>query len=349
MCYYIFSMKKHKYLSGILIIILLCVLIPEGVRAGSNSLVVPEGFYSIVSETGVNLYRKDYPGGNPDFVQMVNLYQGAKIKLLHGDVYDVRNGHGAFGGFDARISTKTLKQYWNDLLSDAKQPFCVLNGQFFKMGESPTRLPFSLKVDGKIITDGYGKDEHTGDKLMLEIWSDHVEIRELSKDALYNSTAPNIIAGLTEEARKSPTKYVARTFIGIDDQDGDRRSETILIFNTKTARQKDAAQVLREFGADKVMMLDGGGSTQLLCQDEFFIQSDRLIPQAIGVIPGSGSPIVEENAFTFNFGEYKSDSSNGTEQLSIVISDTKFVLFAVLPVALILIISISRIQRKVYY
>jgi hypothetical protein len=46
----------------------------------------------------------------------------------------------------------------------------------------------------------------------------------------------------------------------------------------------DAAQVLRDFGAEQVMMLDGGGSTQLSCKGEDYVSSDRLIPQALGVI-----------------------------------------------------------------
>ena len=34
------------------------------------------------------------------------------------------------------------------------------------------------------------------------------------------------------------------------------------------------------------MMLDGGGSTQLVCQGEAIIDTTRLIPQAIGVLAG---------------------------------------------------------------
>jgi hypothetical protein len=37
------------------------------------------------------------------------------------------------------------------------------------------------------------------------------------------------------------------------------------------------------------MMLDGGGSTQLMCSGEVLIESDRLIPQAIAVIAGRQS------------------------------------------------------------
>jgi hypothetical protein len=64
-----------------------------------------------------------------------------------------------------------------------------------------------------------------------------------------------------------------------------------LIFSTKSARQVDAARVLRSFGADKVMMLDGGGSAQLLCDGKDYVQSDRPVPQAIAVFAGSGQQL----------------------------------------------------------
>ena len=122
------------------------------------------------------------------------------------------------------------------------------------------------------------------------MWDDQVEILSLTAQNLYESTAPNIIAGLAEDAPKSPNKYVGRTFVGIKDKDGDLQFETVLIFNTLTARQVDAAEALRSLGAEKVMMLDGGGSTQLICQNVSYIESERLIPQAIGVLAAGPSP-----------------------------------------------------------
>jgi hypothetical protein len=44
-----------------------------------------------------------------------------------------------------------------------------------------------------------------------------------------------------------------------------------------------------------MMMLDGGGSTQLVCNGKSYISSDRLIPQAIGVVAGGGQSDVVAN------------------------------------------------------
>ena len=319
--------------------------------ASENASEIPPGFYLISSVNGIELYRKDYKGGNPDFVQVVDLSKGSQVRLLHGEIIDFQDGQGAFGGRDAKFQVVALEQFWDNVSASNPGAFCVSNGEFFKLGETPTRLPFSLKVDGEILSDGYGKDEYPGQKMILEIWADRVDIKELSLESLNNSSAPNIVAGLTEDARKSPQKYVARTFVGIDNRNGDGKFETVLIFNTRSARQKDAAGVLREFGAEKIMMLDGGGSTQLICQGSTYIASDRPIPQAIAVIAaGDGSLSVDTQVGAFSFPENPEGNNLSITQGGMLnLSDMKWVLFAVLPVGLILVLAISRMQRRAYY
>ena len=252
----------------------------------STGLAIPNGFNKVTAVYGAQLYRKDYQGGSPDFVQVVDLSLGAEIELLHGPIKEQREGHGIYGGDDPRILSRSLKQYWDEFAAKHANPFCVVNGQFFYMPESPTRLPFPLKVEGQIVSDGFGKGQFPGQKLMLEMWPGRADIRQLTKTALYGSTAPNIVAGLSEDARKAINKYVGRTFIGLVDKYSDSHFETILVFTTRSARQVDEAEVLRSFGAQKVMMLDGGGSTQMICLDKAYITSERLIPQVLGVQGG---------------------------------------------------------------
>ena len=350
----------------------LLIITPVGARARPLHTEAPAGFTLISSAPGVELYRKDYPGGSPDFVQVVNLNAGAQVKLLHGEISEYRAGQGVYGGDDPRFLSNRLKHYWNSVSSQYTGTFCVSNGQFFFMPEYPTRLPFPLKVDGTIVSDGYGINDHEGEKLMLELWSDRADIRELTKEALYSSSAPNIVAGLTEDGRKSPTKYVPRTFMGIDDRSGDGNFDTVLVFNTKSARQRDAAQVLRDFGADKVMMLDGGGSTQLICQGSGYVDSERLIPQAIAVIAGDGTTksaeVVQQVDFVlpeesvkqsandnnagsvlFNFDDGVQKALQYPATAGINIGDSVWILLFVIPVALVMVIGVSRIQRYEYY
>lgn len=247
----------------------------------------PQGFELIRSSVGVQLYRREYPSGYPDYVQVIRLDRGAEVLLLHGKISHQGVSSGVYGGLDARFNSRTIMQYWEQILADTSRAFCVTNGQFFYMYEYPTRLPFPLKINGAIISGGYSKGEFNDQKFMLEIWKDQVNIRPLTKVDFQKSSAPNILGGLAEDARKSPQKFVGRTFVGIADQNLDGVYEIVLIFNTQAARQQDAAETLRLFGAKKVMMLDGGLSTQLVCQGKPYIQTERLIPQAIAVLDGT--------------------------------------------------------------
>ena len=283
-------MDKRRFLiliNSLAISICLLARLPVPLAfADSTTENIPPGFTLVNATHSIEMYRKDYKGGNPDFIQIINLNQGAKVIPLNGDIRDPGVGNGIYGGSDARFALRTIDQYWQTLVSKDETGFCVTNGQFFLMGETPTRLPFPLKKDGEYLTDGYGKNEFPDRKLMLEIWEGKADIQPLSQAAFYSSTAPQIIAGLAEDANKRASKYVGRTFVGVDDRDLNHDNETILILVTKTARQVDAAEVLRSFGADKVMMLDGGGSAQLTCQGQALVSSDRPIPQALGIISG---------------------------------------------------------------
>jgi hypothetical protein len=271
---------------ALLILILTLFATYNRASAESSEIAIPEGFHLVSSTMGAQLYQKSYSNGTPDYVQVIYLRQGAAVELLVGELQETRPGKGVFGGDDPRIQSRSLEGFWKEATSIDENAFCVTNGSFFYMPESPTRLPFPLKIDGKIVSDGYAKKEFEGEKLMLALWADRADILELSQEALYASSAPNILGGLHEDANKNSKKYVGRTFVGVKDGDQDGASEIILIFNTLSARTSDAAKALRRFGADKVMMFDGGGSTQLICQGKDYIKSDRYIPQAIAVIAG---------------------------------------------------------------
>lgn len=252
---------------------------------------IPPDFRLIDAALGVQIYRKDYANGNPDFVQVIDLSQGARVELLYGNITEERPEKGSYGGADPRMTSPALQTFWQGMLNEDQDAFCVTNGTFFYMPEYPTRLAFPLKVNGKIITEGWGIDTYINQKLILELWPDRGAIRNLYQTTLYSSDAPNILGGLTEQANKRAKFAVGRTFVGLDDRDKDGKQEMLLVLNTQTALQSGAAAVLRDFGADRVMMLDGGGSTQLLCKSGWHIRSDRPIPQALAVFAAEPPPV----------------------------------------------------------
>lgn len=252
--------------------------------AEPDSSAAPPGFNPVDSAPGIQLFRKDYANGSPDYVQVIQLDIGAEVRLLHGSITEARPTHGSYGGPDPRFTSLPIQTYWRNVAQIEKNLFCVINGSFFYMPEYPTRLAFPLKVGGRLLSEGWGIKTYIDQKLILELWPGRADIQQLSKESLYDSMAPNILGGLTEDANKRAKYAVGRTFLGLDDRDGDGAAETMLILSTLTARQVGAAAVLREFGADKIMMLDGGGSTQLLCRNGHYIRSDRPVPQALAII-----------------------------------------------------------------
>ena len=246
----------------------------------------PPDFELIDSAPGVDLYRKDYAGGTPDYVLVVDLSKGAGIHLLPGAAASAGVGNGAYGGNSPTFSRQSLQQFWDSFTVDEPDAFCVVNGSFFATDADPAALAFPLKVDGQILSEGYGRDEFTDQKRMLELWSDHARITTLSSETLATSDAPNILAGLAEDANKDSSALIGRTFAGVDDADENGSLETVLFISSKTSRAADAAGVLRSFGADGVIMLDGGDSAQMMCDNQPQVYSDRSIPQAVGISAG---------------------------------------------------------------
>ena len=256
--------------------------------ASNQQQDAPYDFSLEIAHSGVELYKDNLT--ETQFVQVVDLSKGASVKLLHGNIADTGTGDGLYGGDNPSFERQSLQEAWNGFSGLNKNAFCITNGQFFSTNDDPTWLAFSLKRGGVYVSDGYAvagdDEEYPGQKLMLEIWGNRADITPLTRDNFYNSNAPNIIAGLTEDANKGPSDLVGRTFVGVDDANGDGIYEDILIYNSPHSTQSAASNVLRDFGADKVMMLDGGGSTQLICDGNLFVPSSnsRTIPQTLAVL-----------------------------------------------------------------
>ena len=265
----------------ILILIGLNLFNPEVTISQLNNPILD--FKLISNYQGINLYQKDL-----DYVQIVNLSHGEYIKFIHGKITDLGTSQGAYGGNDPQFQRQIISEVWSNLFSEDNNLFCITNGQFFRNDKNAsTGLAFPVKLDGKIVSDGYaGEIEFSNEKLMLEIWNNRALITKFKPISIKLSTAPNMIVGLQENADKGIEKETGRTFIGVKDQDGDLLNETILIFTSKQATQTHAAKVLKSFGAAQVMMLDGGGSTQLICQGKSYISSPRTIPQMIAIFSG---------------------------------------------------------------
>lgn len=240
----------------------------------------PEAF---LEKPGVVVYSE-----GKNYLAEVRLDQGAAVVLLHGDQQNDLASRGLYDGPYSRFSMESVEKYSKILQTEYEdRVVCVANGTFYAPGWPAKGLTLPLKVDGEILTSGWVKEGNPEQRLMLELWSDHADIKRLSAQELYNSTAPNILGGLTVLGQKDKDNSLPRTFVGIDDRDGDGKFETVLVAVFGSGRtQADADAELKSWGADATMMLDGGQSSQLTCDDKSLVSSrhGRKPPQAIGIV-----------------------------------------------------------------
>ncbi|MGL5082974.1 MAG: phosphodiester glycosidase family protein [Microcoleaceae cyanobacterium] len=260
-------------------------------QAQSN---LPPQFQLQQQGLGIKLYT-DHRG---NYVQTVNLSQGAGIKLLFG-AQGAGSSEGAYGGQSLSFQPQLLEAFWKQFTQTYKtRAFSVCNGQFFGVKEL-AELAFPVQINGKFITTGYaGSSEFPNEKVILGIQQEFAEIVPFSEQInIQTNSFPyqQAIVGIREDGgtqsmtwySKAPLQNLPRTFMGVADTDGDKLHETVLILTSTHQTQSGAAQILKSFGATSVIMLDGGGSTQLIVQGKTVIQSTdsraRQIPQAIGV------------------------------------------------------------------
>lgn len=277
--------------TGVLLLFCLLVALSHAAAATAARLAaIPEPFELFFSAPGVAVYGNESELDAEEYVQILDLSAGARLLLWHGAIVDAGVGEGQYGGASPRIERHYLPDVWLTLESTQPQMLCLTNGQFFRdtingMWVNPTELAFPLKSDGVVISEGYEQRRFRRHRAMLEIWDDHAAISPFSRLAFNSSGAPNIVVGLGESARVRATEELGRTFVGLGDGDGDGLQERLFIYSGAAATQAHAANVLRAFGAQRIMMLDGGGSAQLSCGGAGYIHRVRPLPQMMATIP----------------------------------------------------------------
>ena len=261
--------------------------------SSSSSFSVP-GFTPIKSAKGVNLYGS---ADKSDYLQVVDLSQGASIKLQTGQRTGDSQKGAAYGGINPQLPLQSIQDAWTGFSSNySSNAFSISNGAFFAQSwqqyyaHSDTEIAYPLKINDQVF-DGYGKNEYTNEKRKLEIWNDQARITDFDNNdinSIKDSSAPMVIVGLKDTADINKDQQIGRTFVGVEDRDNNGTNETVILLNSKEKTQAQATQILKKFGANQVMMLDGSGSSQLIAQGQNFLKGDdRWIPQTIGVVSGS--------------------------------------------------------------
>ena len=238
------------------------------------------GFQPILKATAVKVYYKNRQSSKKEYITVVQTTQ-AKIANLTGAVFSIPA---------SRVSKKTLSQFWQDAVSNntsTHKARVVINGTFFSTKQEPTGIAFGLKAGGNIVTYGYGiASEYPGEirTFSFNPQAGFASIQSYSTEGFRRF--PEVIGALDPKANKAATKYLPRTFVGVRDDNSDNLNETVIFYSSNAARQVDAENGLKCFGANSQAMLDGGGSTGIIVDGEALIDTPRKIPHAIGVFEG---------------------------------------------------------------
>lgn len=247
----------------------------------NQPLSVPAGFNPISTGNCVTVYRKDYAGGKPDFVTIADL-RCASIKNLNG------TPSGTAGA--SKIARKWLDSFWSDAVAGnvvgGKKARVVINGTFFSTTESPTPIAYGLKTGGTTLNYGYGSNDYPGFLRILMFDSSAGTCSILNYvQSTFNSSTPDG-AGIVDPGANfagAQNSWIARTLVGVADQNSDGVTETVLIYSSLLATQASAKAVLVSFGAQKVGMLDGGGSSGLIVDGVTQVTPGRTVPHAIAI------------------------------------------------------------------
>ncbi len=248
-----------------------------------QALTVPSGFTATNTWTGVTVYRKNYTGGTPDYVTVVDLRSGS-VRSLTGSVTNAPS---------ATLGRKLLGPgsgtFWSDAASQnsgARTARVVINGTFFSTAANPAPVAFGLRTGGVTLSQGYGLNEFPG---LIRVFTFDTA-RSLASIAPHSTsvftTQPDVIGALDVTANKSATSWVARTFVGVRDDDRDGTVERVLFYSSTYATQAWANNILTNFGASSVAMLDGGASTGLVIDGRAAITPGRTIPHAVAIYTG---------------------------------------------------------------
>jgi Phosphodiester glycosidase len=247
-----------------------CMGLPTAIQAQ----VEPVHFKLLNSMPGVRLYAS-----GSTFVHVLRPRDGATVRFLAElDAQD-------------RFVRKTTPDWFADWKkSVGDRAFSAVNAQFFDMRATEVApLAFAVKINGTVYP-GYGDlQEYRLQKRVVFFEDRRIRIIPFGSDRvrlLERSAAKDAMVGLAPEVSKAAEKRLGRTFIGTV------RNGNAVLVTSAAATQLEMVQVLRDFGVNDtaMVMLDGGGSTQLVTRGWTLLPRGtstaselRTIPLALGL------------------------------------------------------------------
>lgn len=238
---------------------------------------IPVGWSLVESGNGVRLFKK---GGTSHYVQEVNLTK-ASIAFHQGSSVLATSNNPSPSFVKRRVSGSS-NSYWSQYGSQA---FSIVNAAFFYGSESA----FPIKYNNTLVSAGYGNNEPWA-KRTFEVYGSYADVKPYTNTSNDYSTVlsqfshvPTAMVGIHPAAKKPrDEESIERTFIGLTSANSDK----VYILTTRSRTQLEAFDLLKnEFNCNgsKIVMLDGGGSTQMTCENVNYITSSRAVPSIIAI------------------------------------------------------------------
>src|SRR5215208_4254353 len=231
------QIKARKILVFSIMVFLLFIGVAD-TNAVRAAVPIPSGYTLIfptssTSSAGVRVYEKRNSRGVMDYVTIVDMRYGT-----------LRNFTGEVSGtiYDSAVRRYSIQTFWSRAIAQNtanRKAAVVINGTFFDPNNNPAKIAFGLKADWWRISYGYA------------VWNEFPGlIRTFAFDSSYGSSSiqpynpgdrsifdggiPNVVGGLDPSANKDKYNNIARTFVGVGDDNNDTKSETVIFFSSSS-------------------------------------------------------------------------------------------------------------------
>ncbi len=266
--------------------------IKEENRVKSMVSVVPSGYSLVKSKKGCRLYRKSISGGGAYYVQEINL-DTATLQLLR----EVTEGDFASSNTPSPLFRKaSVASFWSSYNLVGRK-FSMVNASFFGPGalqsincSTQAELTYPAKQGAAIFSCGY----NNGVSSRRFVYSSSTKTANvLTVPAITQPTYANMVSSIGSNTlvlggMTFPTNTTtdSRTAIGVSST-----GKKVYIFSSQTpASYSSVSSALTSFGASssKLILLDGGGSTQLVCDGTNYTPSQsRCVPLVLTAFHGN--------------------------------------------------------------
>ncbi len=211
--------------------------------------------------------RADLGGGNIPIVAPIveNAAVAETTEITGGYLAIAHLSAGARVVATGDNKAEALTEHYSELGPNA---YCIANASYW---EPNMALTFPYVKQGTLVTKGE-KSTSAFNIRVLYLDGDTARV----SNTVDLKTSGDMIVGLVPDEASTDARGV--TLVGVN------ASDVYLLVAKETVANGVAELVSRGVAKENIVMLDGGGSSQITCLSQGLVKSDRIIPQGIGIV-----------------------------------------------------------------